>query len=421
MGLRIVLTSFGSLGDLHPYVALGRALSERGHRPVLALPAAYGDAVRAAGLEHVAVRPDVDPTQREIVRRVMDPLRGARFLIRELLIPHVRDSFADLERACDGADLVVSHPLTFAAPLAAERRGIPWVSSVLAPIGFFSRIDPPLVAVHPFVAGLKRDWPRLYRGLLGLAQRSTGSWARPARDLRRELGLPDRGDPLHEGQFSPHGTLALFSRVLGQAQRDWPSNTVVTGALSFDASHGGMPDEVQRFLDAGEPPLVFTLGSAAVAAKGARGFFATSLAAVRELGARAIFLLGHHERHELGQRADDRVLACEWAPHSELFPRAAAVVHQGGAGTLHTALAAGRPMLVVPFAHDQGDNAERAAAHGCARVLFPQRLDARRLTEHLGVLPHDPACARAASAVSAVVRAENGPRAACEFIENSAR
>ena len=421
MGLRIVLTSFGSLGDLHPYIGLGLALSERGHRPVLALPAAYADAVRAAGLEHFAVRPDVDPTQREIVRRVMDPLRGARFLIGELLVPHVRDSYADLDRACAGADLIVTHPLTFAAPLAAAKRGIPWVSSVLAPIGFFSREDPPLVAVHPLVSSLKRHWPGTYRTLLGLAKRSTGSWTRPVRGLRRELGLPDRGDPLHEGQFSALGTLALFSRVLGSPQQDWPVNTVATGAISYDASHGGMPEDVQRFLDAGEPPLVFTLGSAAVAARGARGFFAASLAATRELGARAIFLVGHHERHELGQRTDDRVLVSEWAPHSELFPRAAAIIHQGGAGTLHTALAAGRPMLVVPFAHDQGDNAERVAAHGCARVLFPQRLDARRLTENLGALLENASFARAAASVAEIVRAENGPRAACERLERVAR
>lgn len=421
MGLRIVLTSFGSLGDLHPYIGLGLALAERGHRPVLALPQAYASAVHAAGLEHHPVRPDVDPSQRELVRRVMDPLRGARFLIAGLIVPAVRDSLADLDAACAGADLVVSHPVTFAAPLAAERRGIPWVSSVLAPIGFFSRLDPPLVAVHPFVSSLKRGWPGVYRALLGLAKRSTGPWTRPVRELRRELGLPDRGDPLHEGQFSPHGTLALFSRVLATPQRDWPTNTVVTGAIHYDASHGGMSDELRRFLDAGEPPIVFTLGSAAIAAKGARDFYAASLAAVRELGTRAVFLVGHHERHELGQRPEDRVLLCEWAPHSELFPRASAIVHQGGAGTLHTALAAGRPMLVVPFAHDQGDNAERAAACGGARVLFPQRLNARRLVEHLAALRNEVSYAHAAASAAERVRAENGRRAACDWLERVAR
>lgn len=419
MGLRIVLTSFGSLGDLHPYIGLGQALAQRGHRPVLALPQAYASAVHAAGLEHHPVRPDVDPSRRELVRRVMDPLRGARFLIAELLVPHVRDSLADLDAACEGADLVVSHPVTFAAPLAAERRGIRWVSSVLAPIGFFSREDPPLVAVHPFVSKLKRNWPGAYRTLLGLAKRSTGAWTRPVRELRRELGLPDRGDPLHEGQFSPHGTLALFSSVLGTPQRDWPVNTAVTGAIQYDASHGGMPEEVRRFLDAGEPPIVFTLGSAAIAAKGARDFYAASLAAVRELGARAVFLVGHFEHHEFAQRPDDDLLVCEWAPHSELFPRASLIVHQGGAGTLHTALGAGRPMLVVPFAHDQGDNAERAAAHGGARVLFPQQLDARRLVEHLSALRNQPSHALAAAAVAKRVRTENGKLAACEWLEHA--
>ncbi|MCY3002611.1 MAG: glycosyltransferase, partial [Planctomycetota bacterium] len=97
------------------------------------------------------------------------------------------------------------------------------------------------------------------------------------------------------------------------------------------------------------------------------------------------------------------------------------IVHQGGAGTLHTALASGRPMLVVPFAHDQGDNAERAAAHGGARVLFPQRLNARRMGEHLDALRNDVSHARAAAAVAELVRAETGKRAACDWLERVAR
>ncbi|MFP5356027.1 MAG: glycosyltransferase [Gemmatimonadota bacterium] len=417
MSLRIVITSFGSFGDLNPYLGLGQALARRGHRPVLALPDAYGAHVRAAGLEHAPVRPDVDPSDRETIRRIMDPLRGAEFLIRQLLMPIVAQSYEDLAAISQGADLIASHPLTFAAPLVAEKQRVCWASSVLAPLGFFSRSDPPLMAAHPLMAALQRDWPRLYRTLLPTAKVATRHWSKPLHALRHQLGLAFGADPVHEGQYSPYLTLAMFSRHLAEPQPDWPANTAVTGAVSYDALHGDMPPSLERFLDSGPPPVVFTLGSSAVAARRAPTFFRESLAAIDALGVRAVLLVGQHDSHRPDIGARTHVHVADWAPHSALFPRAAAVVHQGGAGTLHTALASGRPMLVVPFAHDQGDNACRAERMGVARVLFPQRYDARGVQSALHDLLTDRRYALRAHEIGKQVRAERGAESACDALE----
>lgn len=417
MSLRIVITSFGSLGDLHPYLALGQALQRRGHRPVLALPVSYGAQVHAAGLEHAHVRPDAQLSDRETVRRIMDPMRGAEFLVRQLLMPAVEQSHEDLSRVVRGADLVVSHPLTFAAPVVAEQLGIRWMSSVLAPLGFFSRLDPPLMAVHPLMATLQLYWPRLYRTLLPTARVATRNWSAPLHALRRRLGLPPGGDPVHEGQFSPWGTLAMFSRVLAEPQGDWPPGTVVTGALSFHDGQDGMSPELQRFLDDGSPPVVFTLGSAAVAADRAPAFYRHALEAVEALGQRAVLLTGPHVGASLEPRLRARVHVTSWAPHGALFARASVVVHQGGAGTMHSALASGRPMCVVPFAHDQGDNAVRAQRLGVARVCFPQQLDARTLGLALDQLLGDARFTLRAAAVARTVRAEHGGDAAVDVLE----
>jgi len=421
MSLRIVITSFGSLGDLHPYLALGQALQRRGHRPVLALPPSYGARVHAAGLEHAHVRPDADLSDRDTVRRIMDPLRGAEFLVRQLLMPAVEQSYEDLARVARGADLIVSHPLTFAAPVVAESLGLRWVSSVLAPLGFFSRLDPPLMAVHPLMAALQRRWPRLYRGLIPTARLATRTWAAPLHALRRRLGLPRGGDPVHEGQFSPWGTLAMFSRVIAEPQDDWPPNTIVTGALGHDQVHGTLPPALARFLDEGPPPVVFTLGSAAVAADRAPRFYRAALDAVDALGQRAVLLVGPHGASQLDRRHRPHVHVAEWAPHAALFSRAGVVVHQGGAGTLHAALASGRPMLVVPFAHDQGDNAVRVQRLGVGRVVFPQRLDAAALRAALSALAGERHYALRASAVGRLVREERGDESACNAIEAASR
>jgi rhamnosyltransferase subunit B len=415
--LRIVITSFGSLGDLNPYLGLGRALKGRGHDVILAMPRYYMPYAEAAGLRGHPVRPDIDPSQREVVRRVMDPFRGAEYLIREWLMPNVEDAYADLDALVADDDILVSHPLTYAAPVLGERRRLAWASSVLAPLGFFSQEDPPLMAVHPAVAAVQSRLPWFYRRLIPLARVATRGWSGPVKSLRQRLGLAPGSDPVHAGQFSPWLNLAMFSRVLGDPQRDWPPNTVVTGAVAYDAVHGGMPEALTRFLDAGPAPVVFTLGSSAIAAASAPAFYQASLEAAVDFGARAVLLVGQHDGHrpEVGQNPN--AFIADWAPHSELFARASVIVHQGGAGTLHTALASGRPMLIVPHAHDQGDNAVRAARLGVARVLFPSQYRRPAVREHLSALLTDPSMTERAAAVAARVRAEQGADRASVAIE----
>jgi rhamnosyltransferase subunit B len=415
--LKFVLNSFGSFGDLNPYIGLGRALQERGHDVVLALPRLYHPFAHDAGLKAHSVRPDIDPDRRDMVRRIMDPLKGAEYLVRDLMMPLVEESYEDLNAVVADDDVLVSHPLTYAAPVLAEHRGITWAASVLAPLGFFSQDDPPLMAVHPLVDALRRRFPQLYRQMIPLTRVATRSWGKPVHALRARLGLPPGPDPVHAGQFSPHLVLAMFSRVLAEPQPDWPPNTIVTGAVSYDKVLGGLPPALESFLDAGPAPVVFTLGTAAVGAAGAAQFFRTSLEAARGAGARSVLLVGRDDgnRPDFGN-ADD-VFAAEWAPHSELFARAAVIVHQGGAGTLHTAMASGRPMIVVPYAHDQGDNAVRAARNGIAKVVFPTQYKAPVVRDHIRALTADPVWSRAAGEVAARVRAERGADRACDLLE----
>lgn len=429
MGHRVIITSFGSLGDVNPYLGLADGLRRRGHEPVIATSAYYRELVEGQGFEFHPVRPDVDPTDRDTMRRVMDPLRGTEVIIRELLMPRLRESYEDLAAAVRDADALVTHPVTFAGPVVAAETRVRWISTVLAPMSFFSAHDPPVFAPLPWLHHFGRLGSRAGKLVTGMARLITRSWSDPVYRLRRELGLPRGGDPLYEGQHSPELVLALFSRVLGEPQPDWPDNVVVTGPIFHDASEiptgpsgsgvpgprSRAPDGVRPFLDAGPPPAVITLGSAAVHAAG--DFYRESLEAVRHLGIRAVLLTGHQVDHGLGDRLPEDIIAVDFAPHVEVFPRASVIVHQGGIGTTSQALRAGKPNLVVPFSHDQFDNAFRLRRLGMSETLYRARYRAHRVEVALHDLLGDPKYRARAQEAARTVEAEDGVGAACRAIE----
>jgi UDP:flavonoid glycosyltransferase YjiC (YdhE family) len=425
---RIVLTTWGSHGDVDPFIGLGVALSARGHQVTIATLEFYRVVVGGAGLAFRAIRPIVDPTDAALVAQIMDRHRGSEFLLTRVLFPAIDDMFADVDAAAIGADLLVSHPITFATPIVAECRGVRWASVALAPMSMFSAYDFPAVPPAPWLKALQRfgRWPGSL--LIHALRRATRDWARPAYALRSRLGLSDGGNPIIEGQHSPSLVLALYSNVLGKAQPDWPPHVVITGHIFYDAPHGtGLSQGLERFLDDGPPPLVFTLGTSAVLV--AQSFWRESVDAARQLGARAVLLAGpDHARilqdawqGDAGQARASGVVAVERAPHSLLFPRASVVIQQCGIGTLGQSLRSGRPMLAVPYAHDQPDNALRAAKLGVARVLYPSRYRASRAAAALDDLGRSPRYVEAASHVKALVRAEDGAATACDAIERTFR
>src|SRR5687767_14204296 len=127
MTRRIVIACWGSYGDVYPYVGLAKALNARGHRAVVAAPAYYRSTVEQEQIEFAPVGPDVDPADRQAIARIMHPVKGSETVVRDIVVPAVRESYEQLRGAAAGADLLVSHPLTFAAPVLAQAQKMPWV------------------------------------------------------------------------------------------------------------------------------------------------------------------------------------------------------------------------------------------------------------------------------------------------------
>lgn len=418
--MRIVLSNIGTYGDIHPLIAIALELKRRGHVPVMALPAMYEAKIRLLGLEFHPIRPDIDPKNTLLVEMIYDVKQGTERGLREFLFPALRQTYDDLMRAAtlpERADLLLIGELNYAGPLVAEVTGIPWASYVLAPFSFFSAFDPPVLPPYPRLARADKAVPGMGRGIRRLARFVTRKWPEPIYALRRELGLPPGANPIFNAKHSPYLVLALFSRVLGQEQRDWPANTRITGFCLYDAEKGDakLSEELERFLSAGPAPVVFTLGSAAVLAAG--HFFEHSARAAMELGVRAVLLVGSDERNRPRHSLPDSICVADYAPYSALFPRAALVVHQGGVGTTAQCLQAGKPMLIMPYSHDQPDNARRMRRLKVARVMRRGRYTPLRVARKLRSLLEDPKYARRAEAVARRMRHEDGARTACDALE----
>lgn len=238
--------------------------------------------------------------------------------------------------------------------------------------------------------------------------------------MRAELRLNPGGDALFEGKYSSKLVLALFSEAFAKPQPDWFKQICVTGFTFYDGSSDtGLPLELSQFLNAGPPPIVFTLGSSAVHVAG--NFYLESAIAAKKLGYRAVLLTGKDKSNIPRSLLSENIVAFDYVPYSMLFPHAAVIVHQGGLGTTAQALRSGRPMLIVPFSHDQPNNAARVERLSVARTIARDSYTAERAATELSQILNNPTYAKKAAELGRQIQAENGVQAACDLVEAQLR
>jgi UDP:flavonoid glycosyltransferase YjiC (YdhE family) len=414
--MKIVLATFGSLGDLHPKIALGLELQQRGHEITFAAMDFYKERIEAAGFTFASMRPHFDMEDRGLAVELMDRRKGPETMMKKVLFPNLRGMFGDLLAAVEGKDLLVTGEVVYAAKSVVEKTGIPWISTSLAPISFFSASDPSVYPTAEWIETLRFMPAFFHHGLFALMRLTIAGWLKPYREFRRELGLSEDHDPIFFGKNSDLLHLALFSKTLAKPQPDWHRPTLQTGFCFFDGSDDAslMPDGLEDFLDSGDPPIVFTLGSAAV--MDARDFFEESARAARILKRRAVLLYGMYNDPPKG--LDENIAGFQFAPYSLVFPRAACVVHQGGVGTTAQVLRAGVPHLIMPYGHDQPDNAARCRRAGVAEINGRDEYTAEKAASIVQNLLKEPMYRANAAAAKRIIDGEGGTKIACDAIEN---
>lgn len=416
---KIVLATFGSLGDLHPKIALGLELQKRGHGVTIAAMDFYREKIESIGLGFARMAPHLDPDDRSVVRDLMDAATGTENILRGIIMPSLWDMYQDLTAAVEGSDVLLTGEIVYAAQSVVEKTGIKWISTSLAPISLFSAYDPPVPPPTPWFEHLRFLGPRFHEVFFRFMRWNVRDWYDQYKEFRSDLGLDPSHDPIFTDKFSNLLHLVMFSKILGKPQPDWPECFVQTGFCFYDGQNdlGQMPDGLNEFLDAGKSPVVFTLGSAAVMDAGT--FYTESASAAKLIGRRAVLLYGTGNEPPSG--LDDNIAAFEYAPYSLVFPRAACIVHSGGIGTTGQVLRAGIPHLIMPYGNDQPDNAARCRRLGVAEVIGRAEYTADSAAARLRKLLNGTRYKSTAAGVAAVIRTENGTAAACDAIEQVLR
>lgn len=414
--MKALLVTQGSHGDIHPFISIARALQARGHAVVLATNPYFAAQIEDAGVPFAPFGECIELKQAIREFDAMHPRRGPRNLLSDIVLPQVPEHVAltrELIRA-HVPDIVVYHPIMIGAPWACELEGrVPTVSITPSPTLWATRGDPLALlpgrggTPGPFMAWLTRFVAQRYLRFLLDA---------PLNALRRGLGLPPERDQLWSHARNAALNLGIWSPLFRAPLAGDPLHSVVVGFTwhDRDRTQETADPELDAFFAAGPPPLVFALGSTGVHAAGR--FFEHAVAASRALGARALLVVGRGQPAPSNLPEDGSIKAVEYAPFSMVFRRALVVVHHGGAGTTAQALAAGRPMLVTPMAHDQFDNAARVVRLGVGASLPFERVTVPRLTELLGTLARETRYATTAAALAPRIAAEDGAERAADLI-----
>lgn len=417
--MKIGIQTWGTEGDIRPFFALSAGLSAAGH----AVSLSYADVsftvtpqlvelARAKVSTSLAPANDVAGFCRlsqQLLAERKPPHVQIATVLEHLLYPMEPQLVHDAEVLCRDNDAVIGHFLSYPLAALAQKFDRPRIAIFTAPA---------YPSVHYVAAGV----PDL--GALGnrftwwvvrrVVEKMFGG---PARRLYRELGLPPVRGFIDEIWSSSRLNLVAVSPTLFPRPVDWPAHHQVCGQLALPEEQRGwqMPPPLQAFLDAGAPPVYMTFGSMLGGEEHLAIVLQILIDAAHAAGCRAIIQADWARAPDVVEQAD--IYRLDRAPHAAVFPRCAAVVHHGGAGTSHAATLAGKPSIVVAHANDQLFWAATLRRLGLAGPPLQRRtLTAERLARAICEVLDSTETQASAARVGAAMQAEDGVRSAVEAI-----
>ncbi len=409
----ITLVTVGTRGDVQPYVALGLGLKAAGYEVRIAAPAVLSGLITRYGLTALPIQ-SVDPQTFLGQAAVQDaagrqtPLKQLVALLREAR-PMFEGYVEEVWQACQASDAVVAGTIFYGAQDSAEKLGIPCIYAFLHPILPTAVTPSPLFPRLPFNVGV------VNRGTHRLVQQLLWQPFRPVINaFRRRLELAPQ--PL----WGPYGALNDerspvlfgFSPTVFPKPSDWPTHVHVTGYWFLNEPDDWVPPEgLQAFLERGATPVYIGFGSMMGPEVGR--VTRLTLEALRVTGHRAVLASGVMG---FGEEMPETVFQVKDVPHAWLFPKMAAVIHHGGAGTTGSVLRAGIPSIPIPLLGDQPFWAGRIAMLGAGLPANHRKLTVEALADRLRIVTSADMLERAAR-IGALVRAEKGVQSAVEFVQ----
>lgn len=409
--LKLLLPAIGSAGDVHPVLALGIALRNRGHRATILTNPIFQELIEGQGVGFLPVGTIDDARATIADPDLWHPRKGFEVVARRAILPAMAEVYRHIERHADADTIVASSGIAFGARIAQERLGVPMATVHLQPSIIRSLIDQGMAGNIRISASqpmwFKRaffrfaDWFLIDRTLKG-----------PVNEFRATLGLPPVRRLMHRWLHSPRLVIGFFPDWFASPQADWPPETHLVGFPLWDSGGEALPSDAHEFLEAGEPPVVFTPGSAAATM---HRYFRESVEAARELGVRSMLVTNFPE--QVPTDLPSHVKTFGYLPFSEVLPRAAMLVYHGGIGTLAQTIKAGIPHLVVPSGHDQFDNAWRIEQLGLGRSIPQTRYRANRVVKAVRAILGDTEGHARYRDYASRVDSDTALTRACELIE----
>jgi rhamnosyltransferase subunit B len=415
---KIVLTTYGSSGDLNPILALGLGLQARGHTIVVAVEKAHRAAVMAAGLVAYDLPGDTAAVwmpYRHMIFGELSPFTFIKVLLENGILPTLPETVRSLRDVCLGADLLVATVQQAAAGIVAELTRIPWVSVALSP----ALVPSASVEIHPALDVVPHHLrPLVNRAAWGAAvPLSRRFWDPPINRVRTMYGLRPRRDALTLGSRSPFLTAVAVSPIFFPRPKDWPPYARLTGFMYWDTPHEWIASaSLTSFLDDPRPLVAVSSGSMApLVGDVFEPFYRTSITAIRRSGARAIVIGASPDTFSLPLPPD--VLAVPFVPFSQVYPHCAAVIHHGGIGTMAQCLRAGVPELVVPWGVDQYFHGARVTRLGAGRWMRRRTYTPPRASQALNLLIHQSQYRERSRAIAGRIAHEDGVVNLCTEID----
>lgn len=411
---RHILVSFGTAGDVYPFIGIGSALRRRGHDVILITHERFHKPAADADISTVAVGDEKKYRNALKSRHLWTHRRGLRTIMQRI-VPDPLWTYEVLrDLSFEKPSILLSHPFALAPRLLQEKTSIPCATLILSTCLLRSNHRMPVMVEDLELSTM----PTPFKALMwALADRLLIDPAvTPVLNrTRRRLGLPEIRRPFDGWIHSPRLAIGLFPKWFAPPQPDWPEQVVLTGFPRFQHSRP-VPPEVDDFLDAGPKPLVFTCGSAT---PDVTRYLPSAIEACHRSNKRGLFV-GFTSSWEPA-RESTRFLFAEFAPFHKILDRCALLVHHGGIGTTAAGLAAGLPHIVRPIAHDHFDHAARVDHLGTGRRLLPRHFDAENLCRAIDELLESRAVAEQCALRARQIDHSDALATTCDLIDDLRR
>jgi rhamnosyltransferase subunit B len=412
--LNVMLPTLGSSGDVHPFIALGRAMQQRGHRVTVLTNPLFQALIESQGLEFLALG-KLEDAQVAIGNPDVWHLRKGFAIIAGVIVPAIAETYRYIEQRADSNTVVAFSTLAFGGRVAQEKLGVPSASVHLQPSIIRTYADQGMLGNIRLSAAHPR-WMKQVLFSLVDALVLDRHLKQPLNRFRATLGLAPVARVMDRWMNSPQLVLAMFPQWFAAPQPDWPANTHTVGFAQFDDD--GASDSLQRaeeFLDAGAPPMIVTPGSAGSTMQ---RFFRESVDAANRIGARAMLVTNFPE--QVPRHLPSGIQVFGYLPFSRLLPRASLLVYHGGIGTLAQGIKAGVRHLVVPHGYDQFDSGWRIEQLGLGRCIPDSRYRAARVAPVMRQLLEDTSLVQRCREFSNRVDSPATLTHACELLESIA-